>query len=269
MAPEVLLGERHGTPVDLWALGCLAFELLTGYTPFTGESVAEIFEHILQHAHGDAVRWPEEEDHLSSSAVDFVWALLEPLPERRLGGAGTHEAFAELRAALFLLGIDWGSLQSREGVAPFVPTLVCSRRSNSRAQLGQPLRRPGSCALPAPARPPPVESPPICHRMEAMTCRTLWPSHSPTREAATQYRRPRLCHAATGSRAQRTQRQARMIRNSWTLRSKASLTFTNATCSSYVPRPAPVRTGQTLRHPPGDLQDPIFSSLTKAYAQSR
>lgn len=56
MAPELLLGERHGPPVDLWALGCLTFELLTGYLPFTGDSVEEVFEHVLDHLHGDAIR---------------------------------------------------------------------------------------------------------------------------------------------------------------------------------------------------------------------
>ena len=71
----------------------------------------------------DAVRWPEEEDHLSADAVAVVRALLEPLAERRLGAAGTHEAFAALRGAPFLRDVEWEALHSREGVAPFVPSL--------------------------------------------------------------------------------------------------------------------------------------------------
>jgi len=152
MAPEILLGERHGTPVDLWALGCLTFELLTGYTPFTGESVAAIFEHILEHAHGDAVRWPEEEDHLSPEAVLFVRSLLEPLPERRRGGAGTHEAFRELRGAPFFRDVEWDALQSREGVAPFVPALEGSEDVSYFVSKPQPDSR-GSQALSVPTTP--------------------------------------------------------------------------------------------------------------------
>ncbi|EOD35703.1 hypothetical protein EMIHUDRAFT_252585 [Emiliania huxleyi CCMP1516] len=88
MAPELLLGERHGRGVDLWALGCLAFELLTGYTPFTGGTVEEVFEHILDHTDAEAIRWPEEAGHLSAEAVELVVELLHPLPDRRLGADG-------------------------------------------------------------------------------------------------------------------------------------------------------------------------------------
>jgi len=32
--------------VDYWAIGCLLFEMLTGYPPFTGPTVEEIFHNI-------------------------------------------------------------------------------------------------------------------------------------------------------------------------------------------------------------------------------
>jgi len=34
MAPEIILREGHNKDCDLWAIGILLFELLTGYTPF-------------------------------------------------------------------------------------------------------------------------------------------------------------------------------------------------------------------------------------------
>lgn len=119
MAPELLLMARQGRPVDLWALGCLTFELLTGYTPFNAPTVPQVFEKILEHISTDSVEWPEDEE-LSPEAVDLCRQLLDPLPECRLGAESTaqivsHPFFQEID--------DWEALHCREGEAPFVPSL--------------------------------------------------------------------------------------------------------------------------------------------------
>jgi serine/threonine protein kinase len=48
MAPELIRGERFisGT-VDLYALGCVMFEILTGRTPYIGDNFAQIFDQHL------------------------------------------------------------------------------------------------------------------------------------------------------------------------------------------------------------------------------
>lgn len=37
MAPEVLNGRRYNHKADVWSLGIVFFEMLTGFTPFTGK----------------------------------------------------------------------------------------------------------------------------------------------------------------------------------------------------------------------------------------
>jgi serine/threonine-protein kinase ULK/ATG1 len=36
MAPEVLNGIKYNHKADVWSMGIVFFELLTGFTPFTG-----------------------------------------------------------------------------------------------------------------------------------------------------------------------------------------------------------------------------------------
>jgi serine/threonine protein kinase len=36
MAPEVLNGIKYNHKVDVWSMGIVFFELITGFTPFTG-----------------------------------------------------------------------------------------------------------------------------------------------------------------------------------------------------------------------------------------
>jgi serine/threonine-protein kinase ULK2 len=36
MAPEVLNGKMYNHKADVWSLGIVFFEMITGFTPFTG-----------------------------------------------------------------------------------------------------------------------------------------------------------------------------------------------------------------------------------------
>ena len=52
MSPEVLEGETTTTKCDLWALGCLVFQLSTGRLPFTGATDFLVWEKIVAFADG-------------------------------------------------------------------------------------------------------------------------------------------------------------------------------------------------------------------------
>lgn len=41
LAPEMILRTTHNEKLDIWSLGVLTFELLTGYAPFTPPTIKE------------------------------------------------------------------------------------------------------------------------------------------------------------------------------------------------------------------------------------
>jgi protein kinase A len=48
LAPEIILNEGHGKPVDWWTFGILLYEMITGVTPFAGDNNLIIYKKILE-----------------------------------------------------------------------------------------------------------------------------------------------------------------------------------------------------------------------------
>lgn len=46
MAPEVLGGKHYNHKADVWSIGCIFYELLTGFMPFTGVSHQNLRENL-------------------------------------------------------------------------------------------------------------------------------------------------------------------------------------------------------------------------------
>ena len=47
VSPEMLENNDSGAFTDLWALGCLIYEMANGYTPFIARTEAQVMENIL------------------------------------------------------------------------------------------------------------------------------------------------------------------------------------------------------------------------------
>ena len=62
-----------GPPVDVWALGVLAFELFHNRQPFHAESIPQLYARILKGAHDDQLHW---DPSLSSKGRSIVRRLL-------------------------------------------------------------------------------------------------------------------------------------------------------------------------------------------------
>lgn len=118
MAPEVLRGREYGTSVDYWSLGCILYEFLCGFPPFSGAQPEETWANLknwqraLQRPVYDK---PEDlQFNLSETAWDIVVRLINT-PERR------YNSLSEVQNHPFFRGTDL--LRMREVPAPFIPQL--------------------------------------------------------------------------------------------------------------------------------------------------
>ncbi|XP_059156398.1 twitchin-like isoform X4 [Physella acuta] len=85
-SPEIVDREPVGFYTDMWAIGVLAYVLLSGLSPFAGEDDLETLQNVKR------CDWDFDEEAFSSvspEAKDFIKNLLQKEPKRRLT---VHEA---------------------------------------------------------------------------------------------------------------------------------------------------------------------------------
>ncbi|KAA8499057.1 Serine/threonine-protein kinase gad8 [Porphyridium purpureum] len=107
-APEILSGKGHGTPVDWWALGILAFIMMTGKPPFGGSDRAELYA-AIEKAEIDLESNPKAQGW-DPITKDFIQGLLTKNPAKRLGSGGVQDVISHP----FFRGIDWEALLRME-----------------------------------------------------------------------------------------------------------------------------------------------------------
>ncbi|KAK2629869.1 hypothetical protein QTJ16_000689 [Diplocarpon rosae] len=122
MAPEILRYEKYGPEADLWSVGTVLFEMMTGRPPFRATNHVELLRKIEQGE--DHIRFPKE-GSISPPMKDIIKALLKRTPVARL----SFESF--FRHAV---------------VVDPIPGLVASPRerqppSSPRTQLVDPVRQ--------------------------------------------------------------------------------------------------------------------------------
>ena len=77
LAPEIIKEKGHDEKVDIWCIGVLLFELITGKVPFQGRDIETLKSNILHLK----IAWPKEMDQ---NAKDLVSKILKLDPSERL-----------------------------------------------------------------------------------------------------------------------------------------------------------------------------------------
>jgi len=52
MAPEIMNGEHYDNKVDIWSFGTIMYELLVGFTPFTGNDARDLAYNVNAGTYG-------------------------------------------------------------------------------------------------------------------------------------------------------------------------------------------------------------------------
>jgi 3-phosphoinositide dependent protein kinase-1 len=124
VSPELLTAKEGGKPTDLWAFGCIIYQLLTGRPPFKGATEYLTFDKILKLDYSFPPGFP-------SVARDLVERLLVPDPSKRL-------TVDHCKHHPFFDGVQWGrSLWSQKAprLKSYVPPAAEPIRLNGKSGL--------------------------------------------------------------------------------------------------------------------------------------
>ncbi|GFS07387.1 3-phosphoinositide-dependent protein kinase 1 [Elysia marginata] len=115
VSPEVLNNQPANFGSDLWALGCIVYQCLSGSMPFRSGNEYQTFQKIVKAEY----TFPEG---FNEDAKDLVTKLLVLDPEERLGMPGTG-GMSALKSHKFYAGLDWDSLPSTTPpkLMPYLP----------------------------------------------------------------------------------------------------------------------------------------------------
>ena len=213
MAPEQIRGDEIDRRTDLWAVGAVLYQLLSGTKPFEGRPLAKLLSAIAQSPHVPLqVRAPA----VPKSVSDLVDRLLSKPRDGRPATAGIVRD--ELRAIL-------GRASSAATKATLAHEDSDETRVRDDGHAGRrlrPARSPAVQALTVPPLPPPLPPPPPARTgppaVPPVSTRTAAPASDAMlppsgRTAATEARRgrPTACRGGLGRRRRRSRRRRLLI----------------------------------------------------------
>jgi serine/threonine protein kinase len=112
IAPELLTDHTetsYDKPINVWSIGCLLYEMLTGRVPFMAERKEDLMEAIK-------TKMPRLTKKMSAEVCDLFNGLFDKDPATRM-------TFEEMKNHTWFKGVDWLSSLEKKEVPPVVPTI--------------------------------------------------------------------------------------------------------------------------------------------------
>ncbi|KAK9168313.1 hypothetical protein Syun_000453 [Stephania yunnanensis] len=81
MAPEIMQLQKYDAKADLWSVGTILYQLVTGNTPFTGNSQIQLLQNIMK---SNELRFPPDCKNLNVDCIDLCQKLLRRNPVGRI-----------------------------------------------------------------------------------------------------------------------------------------------------------------------------------------
>uniref|UniRef100_A0A8C2IQD4 3-phosphoinositide-dependent protein kinase 1 n=1 Tax=Cyprinus carpio TaxID=7962 RepID=A0A8C2IQD4_CYPCA len=118
VSPELLTEKSACKSSDLWALGCIIYQLVAGLPPFRAGNEYLIFQKIIKLEY----EFPEK---FFTKAKDLVQRLLSLDPRKRLG-CEEMGGFNPLKGHMFFETISWENLpvQTPPKLTPYLPAMA-------------------------------------------------------------------------------------------------------------------------------------------------
>ncbi|XP_065065743.1 3-phosphoinositide-dependent protein kinase 1-like [Rhopilema esculentum] len=116
VSPELLTDKIAYKSSDLWALGCIIYQLRSGRTPFRASNEYQTFQRIIKLEYEFPEGFPE-------CPKELVQKLLVLDPAKRIG-CEELGGFPELKAHPFFKGIEWDTLPEQQPpkLLPYLPS---------------------------------------------------------------------------------------------------------------------------------------------------
>jgi 3-phosphoinositide dependent protein kinase-1 len=105
VAPEMIKDCESGPFTDLWALGCIIYQMASGELPFKGKDRFDTFELIRDRK----MMWPKNLDSNLKDLIDKM-LVVEPLKRLGMGKIGSGYAYTDLMSHPFFEGINWETI---------------------------------------------------------------------------------------------------------------------------------------------------------------